>query len=318
MGRQLGWMVTRTGRPAMRSPGRRPARRDLERAFWVKVAEGLSSEDAAVACGVSGSVGSRWFRERGGMPSIQLGALSGRYLSFGEREEIALWRAQGLGVREIARRLGRSASTVSRELRRNAATRGGELEYRAGVAQWKAELMARRPKTAKLAANDRLREYVQGRLAAQIAGPDGELVAGPHVRFAGRRHGRRADRRWATSWSPQQISNRLRVDFGRKGGGGSVGGGVGGAAVIAVFAAALNHNDLMSSDRHCCHSHAVAGLSDRSQAHGRVGFVDATNLGLIEPSELPAAPWRHGTISCRPLALSGVEPWNPNRSMGKP
>ena len=213
MGRQLGWMVTRTGRPALRSPGRRPARRDLERAFWVKVAEGLSSEDAAVACGVSGPVGSRWFRERGGMPSIQLGALSGRYLSFGEREEIALWRAQGLGVREIARRLGRSASTVSRELRRNAATRGGELEYRAGVAQWKAELMARRPKTAKLAANDRLREYVQGRLAAQIAGPDGELVAGPHVRFAGRRHGRRADRRWATSWSPQQISNRLRVDF---------------------------------------------------------------------------------------------------------
>ena len=213
MGRQLGWMVTRTGRPAMRSPGRPPARRDLERAFWVKVAEGLSSEDAAVACGVSGPVGSRWFRERGGMPSIQLGALSGRYLSFGEREEIALWRAQGLGVREIARGLGRSASTVSRELRRNAATRGGELEYRAGVAQWKAELMARRPKTAKLAANDRLREYVQGRLAAQIAGPDGELVAGPHVRFAGRRHGRRADRRWATSWSPQQISNRLRVDF---------------------------------------------------------------------------------------------------------
>jgi IS30 family transposase len=91
------------------------------------------------------------------MPSIQLTPLSGRYLSFTEREEIALLRAQGLGVREIARRLARSLSTISRELRRNAATRGGRLDYRAGIAQWKAELMARRPKTAKLVENDQLR-----------------------------------------------------------------------------------------------------------------------------------------------------------------
>ena len=48
--------------------------------------------------------------------------LSGRYLSFSEREQIALFRVQRHGVREIARRLGRAASTISRELRRNAAT----------------------------------------------------------------------------------------------------------------------------------------------------------------------------------------------------
>jgi IS30 family transposase len=36
---------------------------------------------------------------------------SGRYLSFGEREEIALLKAQGIGVREIALRLGRAPST---------------------------------------------------------------------------------------------------------------------------------------------------------------------------------------------------------------
>ncbi len=213
MGRQPGWMVTLTGRPAMRSPGRPPARRDLERVFWVKIAEGLSSEDAAIACGVSGPVGSRWFRERGGMPSIQLSALSGRYLSFAEREEIALLTVQGLGVRGIARQLGRSPSTISRELRRNAATRGGRLEYRAGIAQWKAELQARRPKTVKLAANDRLREYVQDRLSGEIARPNGELIAGPDAKFKGRRHGRRADRRWGKAWSPEQISNRLKVDF---------------------------------------------------------------------------------------------------------
>jgi IS30 family transposase len=93
------------------------------------------------------------------MPTFMLDPISGRYLSFQEREEIAMRRAQGAGVREIARRLGRSPSTISRELRHNAATRSGKLDYRASVAQWKSELVARRPKTAKLAANDRLREY---------------------------------------------------------------------------------------------------------------------------------------------------------------
>lgn len=213
MGRQPGWMVTQTGRPAMRSPGRPPIQRDVERAFWVKIAEGLSSEEAAIACGVSGPVGSRWFRERGGMPSIQLTPPTGRYLSFAEREEIALLRAQGFGVRAIAREVGRAPSTISRELRRNAATRSGKLEYRASIAQWKAELAARRPKTAKLAANEQLRDYVQDRLAGLISKPDGQTVAGPEVAWIGRNKPRRKDRRWAKSWSPEQISHRLKLDF---------------------------------------------------------------------------------------------------------
>ena len=83
-------------------------------------------------------LGPRWFRDAGGMPPIELEPPSGRYVSFSEREEIALLRAQNHGVREIARRLGRSAFTISRELRRNAATRGGTLTYRAIVAQWNA------------------------------------------------------------------------------------------------------------------------------------------------------------------------------------
>jgi IS30 family transposase len=134
-------------------------------------------------------------------------------LSFSEREEIALLRAQRCGVRVIARRLGRSPSTISRELRRNAATRGGKLEYRATVAQWKAERASRRPKTAKLAENDKLRQYVQDRLAGTVNRPDGTAVPGPDVRWIGRRHGRRQDRRWATAWSPEQIANRLPLDF---------------------------------------------------------------------------------------------------------
>ena len=83
--------------------------------------------------------------------------LSGRYLCFAQREEIALLRAQGHGVREIARRLARAPSTISRELRRNAATRGGELDYRATTAQWHADRSARRPERAKLAVDATLR-----------------------------------------------------------------------------------------------------------------------------------------------------------------
>lgn len=214
MGRQPGWMVKQTGRPSLRSPGRPPIRRELERSFWRKIAEGMTSEDAGIAVGVSGPVGSRWFRDRGGMPSISLDAPSGRYLSFAEREEIALLKAQDYGVREIARRIDRSPSTVSRELRRNAATRSGKLKYRAGVAQWKAELAARRPKTAKLVANPQLREYVQERLAGEVRRPDGTVVLGPSpAPWKGRNKPRRQDRRWAVTWSPEQISHRLRVDF---------------------------------------------------------------------------------------------------------
>ena len=138
---------------------------------------------------------------------------SGRYLSFEEREEIALMRAQGHGVRHMARKLNRDPSTISRELRRNAATRAGGFEYRATTAQWHAERAARRPKVAKLVSKDSLRQYVQERLAGQITRPDGMVVVGPKVAWKGRRHGPRQSRRWARAWSPEQISRRLEVDF---------------------------------------------------------------------------------------------------------
>lgn len=204
----------RAMRGQMWSPGRPSiARREDRQRFWAAIALGLASEDAAMEVGVSQAVGSRWFRQAGGMPPISLAPVSGRYLSFSEREEITILHAQDLGVREIARRVGRSPSTISRELRRNASTRSHSTTYRATTAQWHAERRASRPKVSRLAENDLLREYVQDRLAGTIARPDGELVTGPDVRFIGRRHSRRADRRWARSWSPEQISNRLRIDF---------------------------------------------------------------------------------------------------------
>jgi IS30 family transposase len=203
----------RAGRGQIRSPGRPTAgRREHRQRFWNAIARGVSSWDAAREAGVSQPVGTRWFRENGGMPPANLTPLSGRYLSFAEREEIALLHAQKCGVRDIARRIERSPSTISRELRRNAATRSGGFEYRASTAQWHAERKAKRPKVAKLAAHADLRQYVQERLAGTIAvGHD--ATVGPAVPWNGRRHGRRQDRRWARSWSPEQISARLKLDF---------------------------------------------------------------------------------------------------------
>lgn len=214
MGRSRGWASEQTGRAPMPSPGR-PGVNQLEakRAFWKCIAKGMQSEAAALACGISQPLGPRWYRAAGGMPPISLVPCSGRYLSFAEREELARLRVQHYGIREIARQLGRSPSTISRELRRNAATRNGTLKYRATVAQWKAERAAKRPKIVKLAENNRLRNYVQDRLASAVSDAQGRPIPGPNVPWKGRRCGRRADRRWGTCWSPEQISRRLRIDF---------------------------------------------------------------------------------------------------------
>jgi IS30 family transposase len=208
----------RSGRAPLFSPGRPPvAGRDERRRFWAVIAAGVRSEDAAIEVGVSQAVGARWFRKAGGMPPSMFGQsakpLSGRYLSFAEREEIALLRAQGHSMQKIARRLERAASTISRELRRNAATRSGGLEYRATTAQWHAERAALRPKQAKLALNAALRTYVEERLAGVVVAPSGAPIPGPAVPWKGRRHGPRKNRRWANAWSPEQIARRLPVDF---------------------------------------------------------------------------------------------------------
>jgi len=168
----------------------------------------LSIEGAALKAGVSEAVGSKLFRKAGGMPPAMFRSstkpLSGRYLSLVEREEIALFNAQGHSIREIGRRLGRAGSTISRELNRNAATHGGGMAYRATTAQWHADRSARRPKPTKLARNGRLRRYVEDRLAGVVPAPS---------RARARRPGPCRDRRWTKAWSPEQIARRLPIDF---------------------------------------------------------------------------------------------------------
>jgi hypothetical protein len=190
----------RSTRKKLRSPGHPPGwqRENLCR-FWQAIAMGRTSEEAALNAGVSAPLGVRWYRSAGGMPPTHL-ALSakpiiGRYLTFAEREDIAIELAKGSGNRSIARKLGRSPSSISREIRRNAATRSGSFEYRASAAQWHSDQAAKRPRPSKLATNAALRTYVEGRLAGKVANIDGIGFSGPHVVWKKRRAVHRQSRR---------------------------------------------------------------------------------------------------------------------------
>ena len=113
-GARRQWAADRALRPAMRSPGRPEPSRAVQREFWRLIATGVTTVEASEAVGVSWPVGARWFRHAGGMPPLSLDEPSGRYLSFAEREEIAILRAQDKGVREIAREMGVASSAVYR------------------------------------------------------------------------------------------------------------------------------------------------------------------------------------------------------------
>jgi transposase, IS30 family len=147
--------------------------------FWPALQSGELISDAAVQAGAYRKQGTRWVAACGGVRPRRGRDLKGRCLSFAEREEIALGHARGETIRVIARRLGRSPSTISRELKRNADCRDGG--YRATTAHALAYERASRPKPAKLAINPRLRQLVQDDLTRR--------------------------------YSPEQIAGRLRRQF---------------------------------------------------------------------------------------------------------
>jgi transposase, IS30 family len=151
--------------------------REVRVAFWDGIRAGLGVEAAAASAGVGRAGAWAWMRQAGGVKGNGPVAVSGRYLQQWEREEIAVGLAGELSLREIGRRLGRSASTISREVARNS-VRG---VYRAHLAGREARERARRPKPARLAVNAELREWVQDRLVR--------------------------------NWSPEEISARLKLEF---------------------------------------------------------------------------------------------------------
>lgn len=124
---------------------------DKQARFWVLMGQGCTLRSACDAVEVSRATGRHWRQATGGSISRKKPAPSGRYLSLDERLQIADLDLAGAGVREIARRLARSASTVSRELHRNGPQPGARsrAKYAPFAAQKRAELRGRRPKASK-------------------------------------------------------------------------------------------------------------------------------------------------------------------------
>lgn len=136
----------RAPRLAKQSPGWPMPARHVEREFMRDMRPyEVSTPRWRSAC--QGRSDRRWFRHAGGMPPVNLDEPAGRYLTFDEREPIARLKTAGLGVQAIAGQLERDPSTIFRELRRNAATRGGKVGYRASMARWKAQTVAKRPRS---------------------------------------------------------------------------------------------------------------------------------------------------------------------------
>ena len=149
----------------------------------------------------------------GGIRPVSLAPLSGRYLSLAEREEIAVLRARRVrcpGDRRAYRPVAVDDLAGAAPQRRDPGRPAGVPGHGCPVARGPAGTP---PEGRKAGCERALREYVQDRLAGTITRPDGAAVPGPDVRWIGRRHGRRADRRWARAWSLEQIANRLRIDF---------------------------------------------------------------------------------------------------------
>jgi IS30 family transposase len=137
---------------------------------------GESSREIGAALGRSHDSVDRVRRDAGGIPPRET-AGADRCLSLAEREEISRGLVASESFTAIARRLGRSVSTVSREV----GGKRGRARYRAWVAHRRAHERARRPKRGKLATGVRLRAVVVEMLE-QL-------------------------------WSPQQITRRLHAEF---------------------------------------------------------------------------------------------------------
>ena len=182
--------------------------------FWAAIARGLKTDDAGVEAGVSSPVAYRWFRHAGGVNPCLPPTVTGRYLSFSEREDIAIWHAQKLGVREIARRLRPEplddlSRTASQRVDEDVAVSTTRHRPRSGMPN----AVPEDRRSPSWPPTSSLRDYVQERLSGVQRTPDGRLVGPPGPRWNGKGKPHRADRRWVKAWSPEQISKRLRVDF---------------------------------------------------------------------------------------------------------
>lgn len=165
----------------------RPGLTDLQKEeVWCRWRNGEGYSDIGRAIGKFPASVFGVLRLHGGYtPAARL--RSPHHLTSADREEISRGLSSGKSMREIARQLDRSPSTISREINRN----GGPRRYRATIADDKAWDRARRPKSCRLAQNSKLRRIVTDKLSEdwspeQISGwlkrvhPDNESLHVSH------------------------------------------------------------------------------------------------------------------------------------------
>jgi transposase-like protein len=160
----------------------RKRRLGIEDEYWQLIRSGVGPVEACRLVGIGRKTGYRGRAERGGLPPLRRAERerSERYLSLLERQRIATLRRQGVSMREVARRLGRSPSTISRELHRNGAGYdvGG---YDGDLAHSRARERVERPRGGRFISEPGLRAEVQGKLELE--------------------------------WSPEQIAAWLRTEY---------------------------------------------------------------------------------------------------------
>ncbi len=157
--------------------GRKPKPAEVRAKFFTARSSGATLKEAAAAAGVSRTTGHYWLAQSGGVRPRRRKPRPALRLSLDEREVISRGLAQRRTMTSIAAELGRSVSTVSREISRNSGVNG----YRAVRADRLAVTRTARPRAGKLADDPVLRGYVEDKLACR--------------------------------WSPQQIAERLCLDF---------------------------------------------------------------------------------------------------------
>lgn len=140
---------------------------DLEVEYWRLLGTGIGTAAACRLTGIGRKTGYRWRAESGGVAPVRLAEAErhGRYLSLLERRRIAALKAQKMGVREIARAIGRSPSTVSRELRRNLLVHD-KNRYDGELAHARARQRARRTRPTVIGLDEALRQVITAKLKA--------------------------------------------------------------------------------------------------------------------------------------------------------
>ena len=162
--------------------GRRGRKRQLavEDEYWALILSGVGTVAACRQVGITRKTGYRWRAERGGLPPLRLAESRTRIAV-----PVGCWSGSGsppcarqaLSVREIARRLGRSASTVSRELRRNMRPHDGGV-YDGDLAHARARERARRTAAGTAGRGRRAARAGAGQAGAGVEpGADQRLAA---------------------------------------------------------------------------------------------------------------------------------------------